>query len=1275
MADELISKLGFDASDAIKALESMDEKMAALEGHFGSLASAMTAWNTSAASTISVLKELATHANAAASAMGKLNNNMNKGGGGGGGAAPAPPPPPPAPKLWLPAGVQEQLDSVKPKIDAIGDASESAGKKAGGFTVSMQMLSRIVITQAIVRALSAIRDAFSEAITANMEFVKRISELNSILSEPKESMEAMKKSVANLASTFNFPISQVVEAEYQAVSAQFTTTTERTDIMTASLKLAKIGVMDLNTATSLLTSGLNAYGQDSSHAAEMSAKFFQTIRDGKVRGQELAASLGKVMPVAAELGVSLDEVNTAIVQLTVSGIKAPEAATSLRSALMALIKPSKDLQRELHDLGYGSGEQIVAANGLVGALNQLRGSTDGSIAAAVKMIPNVRAQNTILRETGKNAGKAADELERMRSASAASMEKAYKIFIDTNAEKVSAELNKLQVWLATELGPKLLDFVAKLISSAGGVDTLTSAITALMGPIALAIGAFGAAKIALMAMDMWAKRATMSLTAMGSVAIGVGAMLAAITLAKFADEQYNAAGEKARADFEKSRSDLRAKEAAARAEKIAAEADADQKIVQSAMQAAAKMTQYANEQLETAKTHNKEFVDSLKESMEQLISAKEKGYHMLVDLAKESEKDIKDSMKRVNKDMTEKEDVEFKFRQKRDETNDELASRQYKKEIKTPEEQRRESTAMKHEREDEMMAEKLTREAAKKLATAASPEDLAAAEATFKRAEAYGQMAMSAAEKAHSTSAEASAERTILDIVNQRMAAEKKFQDFKRQQAAEAEAAASEEKKQAGEMRSLMKEILKESVLTDKAGLPLDEKTRQKNMASMQAHLEQFQEKAFSTGSWDMSAMINFASFRQKMTDNMRGALTDVQLSELHAAPGRLKQLNEEITTGIGAINLFVQLAPGLDFKGKTVDQVHEQVIQKLQRMKAIKQEVNEADAKALDLASKIKDKQDEMRGTQALSTDRFMDALGRRGPVQKMVSDAGGGGFNFERTVSQVIADYDKKMDKLRADMAFAAAHPAATTGKDFESLLARVEKFKAHPAATEAKKSALDTDIADLHTILDLYNQEIAAKEKASKGREEAAAGGNWIDKLSKTNPVTSANDLLTRTQQYEQLMSATADTTLPNMNRQLEDSASKMQTLSNLATGLSNLFGGGTTAAPAATQPAQASGGMMWSHFDTGGTARGRDTIHAMLSPGEMVINEHSARRFGAQLTAMNAGSRPNYHSHGGSVTNVGDINVHVAGGNSASGTGRQIAAELRRELRRGSSTLNS
>ena len=108
-----------------------------------------------------------------------------------------------------------------------------------------------------------------------------------------------------------------------------------------------------------------------------------------------------------------------------------------------------------------------------------------------------------------------------------------------------------------------------------------------------------------------------------------------------------------------------------------------------------------------------------------------------------------------------------------------------------------------------------------------------------------------------------------------------------------------------------------------------------------------------------------------------------------------------------------------------------------------------------------------------------------------------------------------------------------------------------------------------------------------------------------------------------------------------------------------------------APAARMTA-AQGGTAWKFLSSGGPA-GTDVIPAMLSPGEVVINAASARNFASQLTAINAGVRPVYRSEGGSVTNIGDINVSVTGGGTGRQTARSIAAELRRELRRGTATL--
>lgn len=104
------------------------------------------------------------------------------------------------------------------------------------------------------------------------------------------------------------------------------------------------------------------------------------------------------------------------------------------------------------------------------------------------------------------------------------------------------------------------------------------------------------------------------------------------------------------------------------------------------------------------------------------------------------------------------------------------------------------------------------------------------------------------------------------------------------------------------------------------------------------------------------------------------------------------------------------------------------------------------------------------------------------------------------------------------------------------------------------------------------------------------------------------------------------------------------------------------------------AHAAGGLLYA--DSGAyAARGRDTIAAMLSPGEMVMNQRAAMTFGPQLQSMNAGCNPNYHSHGGSVTNVGDVTVNFShGGTVSQSTGRDVAQAIKRELRRGSTSMN-
>jgi chorismate mutase len=92
-----------------------------------------------------------------------------------------------------------------------------------------------------------------------------------------------------------------------------------------------------------------------------------------------------------------------------------------------------------------------------------------------------------------------------------------------------------------------------------------------------------------------------------------------------------------------------------------------------------------------------------------------------------------------------------------------------------------------------------------------------------------------------------------------------------------------------------------------------------------------------------------------------------------------------------------------------------------------------------------------------------------------------------------------------------------------------------------------------------------------------------------------------------------------------------------------------------------------------YAAGGMFRGQDRQLTALAQGETVVNRKQSRKFFSELNAMNQGSQPVYRDQGGPVTNVGDVNVTVQGGDTSQQTVRGIGHALRRELKRGNITL--
>jgi TP901 family phage tail tape measure protein len=1276
MADEtIVNKLGFSVEDALQQLQRLDTALQSSGAAFQTFGEKINAWNSQAESALNRMKEMASAASRLASAMSRAGSAP---------ATPAGATGAPASQLWLPPDLAADMQKANQSMTALGNTATQAGEKmkvAGqhghkaatdtgnavkqahdhmkAWTISWETLTRVMLTQAIVRALSQIRDLLKESVEEALKFSTRISELQTIAPKIDRNFQGLSKEVASLSKSFNFPLPDVAEAVYQTISNQFTTAGERADIMTASAKLAKVGVMDLNQAVLLLTGTLNAYGMKSDQAEVVAAKFFKTIELGRVRGAELTPIIGRIVPVAGELGVSLEEVNAAMVALTIGAQRVPEAATGLRSAMTALIKPSQDMQKELRNLGYDTPELAIKAEGLFGIFEKLKDSTDGNIAAMAKLVRNIRGLNAEARLTGDGAEKAAEALRAMTAPDLTeSFNEVFKEFTSTDAQKYMAEWNKFKVTLASEIGPELVKFVSNLMNAAGGADGLASAIKGLANTVSELAVPLGTVFSLLAGWSLKGKLAGLT----GFKGIMFNNVIAPLGMASFAvdflDARMAAMLGNANENFDKQVKEIIAAQQKAAQERIDAEKKvADETLKQMARQVAELQRAY-NKEVDLVREKDKEIVNSARVTMQAMITAREKVVQQFRSAAQDANKAAEDSMKRQAETQIKLDDFLFKRRLEDRQKYDDY----FKK-----------SDVL--EKMYASRAMELASEAAKALAGSETPDQQRAAETIFQRAAAYAQEADQIARGTQDEWLRKDAADTVEAIMRKQIAAERELQTSSRARASAAAQVAATEQERVDRMKVAMKAILTDLDLFDKKG-PMDPKKTAALSADLHEKMDLFKKDWMEGKDIDLGEALKFDALQQRVKTALEGGVSEAEVKKLFSLPDTIDSFRRQIEGDMKPVNLDVRVllpVASADFAAKLIGDLP--LKQKLDEEKRLTAEYEKQSGTVRTLQEEL------MKVTQAeTSRKAAAGALGVNLQVQEAALEdwrtflvqASAKAKAAILGGADIQAETKALGDLMRQFQSLSEAEAKGFGMKEYVALQKRAMDVVAQTSTTDFDRKFITEEMARLKTILDAsevlkklqqtpQGQSRDIQAELEKARQEAERTKGIMDALKSKTPGETTKEMKTSAEGADAALNEVSQINMGGLVSQAQLLADAMWSVAEASL---NVQPGPAMAA--------AHGGMAWKFLAGGGPA-GTDVIPAMLSPGEVVINAASARRFASQLTAINAGVQPVYRSEGGSVTNVGDINVTVNGGGTSRQTARSIAAELRRELRRGTAIL--
>jgi|GEM_PF-2325664 len=337
--------------------------------------------------------------------------------------------------------LREQAKAAGVDLDNLGKKGKQSGE---AVLLSWKSVVRIFAIQTIHRAITLITNAFADGIQNSVEYGVALGEIQTIGQQLELTTEQIASKIRSLSDAFAQPVDVVAEGLYQTLSNQVAEGAENFEFLAAANKFAVAAVTDSASAVNLLSSTLNSYGIAASEAENVAGKLFKTIELGRIRGEEFANTFGRVTVLAAQLGISLDEVLSSIATLTVTGLKYNEAFTLINNTTLKLIRPTENLKQTYKELGVASAEAGIQAFGFQGFLSELANTTGETATEIGGLFNRVRAIRGVLGLTGSDAERFADNLKEIEAAGAGDLQDAFDEVFNTDAKQFQKELNSLK---------------------------------------------------------------------------------------------------------------------------------------------------------------------------------------------------------------------------------------------------------------------------------------------------------------------------------------------------------------------------------------------------------------------------------------------------------------------------------------------------------------------------------------------------------------------------------------------------------------------------------------------------------------------------------------------------------------------------------------------------------------------------------------------------------------------------------------------------------------
>lgn len=338
-----------------------------------------------------------------------------------------------------------ELDSsgVKKGLDEINGTAQSGFSK---FSEIGKNALSVFAGNMLTGVVSQAKNAAGAVLDIGMSFESGMSKVEAISGATGEDLAALTDKAKEMGAKTKFSATESAEAmQYMAMAGW--KTGDMLNGIEGIMNLAAASGEDLATTSDIVTDALTAFGlsaQDSTHFADILA---QASSNANTNVSMMGETFKYVAPVAGAMGYSAEDVALAVGLMANSGIKASQAGTSLKAALVNMVKPTDDMRGVMERLGIS----IQNADGSIKPFGELIGDLRDKFAITTDA---ERAQNYAMAEQKLAAEGLADSLSGLsgeqRNAQIAYLE-GVELIKDMTKEEIKAQAKqKLGIKLTKE---------------------------------------------------------------------------------------------------------------------------------------------------------------------------------------------------------------------------------------------------------------------------------------------------------------------------------------------------------------------------------------------------------------------------------------------------------------------------------------------------------------------------------------------------------------------------------------------------------------------------------------------------------------------------------------------------------------------------------------------------------------------------------------------------------------------------------------------------------